>query len=123
MYTIGDISVKTGLSKATLRYYEKEGLLPFVKRDCHGRRLYNNENVEWIKHILVLRSIGMPISQIKKYVELYQQGNHTIQERKQLIVSHKKQIDDEIMERYSYSKKVNYQLTLYEVLETLVQKQ
>ncbi|MBW3496689.1 hypothetical protein I6L50_32945 (plasmid) [Bacillus sp. FDAARGOS_1420] len=72
---------------------------------------------------MVLRSTGMSISQIKKYVELYQQGNHTIQERKQLIVSPKKHIEDEIIERYSYFKKINYQLTLYEVLETLVQKQ
>ncbi|WP_180250254.1 MerR family transcriptional regulator [Bacillus toyonensis] len=123
MYTIRDISVKTGLSKATLRYYEKEGLLPFVKRDCHGSRLYNDENVEWIKYILVLRSTGMSISQIKKYVELYHQGNHTIQERKQLILSHKKHVEDEIMERYSYFKKINYQLILYDILETLVQKQ
>ncbi|WP_242555204.1 MerR family transcriptional regulator [Bacillus cereus] len=120
MYTIRDISVKTGLSKAPLRYYEKEGLFPFVKSDCHGSRLYNDENVEWIKYILVLRSTGMSISQIKKYVELYHQGNHTIQERKQLIANHKKHTEDEMIGKCGYFKKINYQLTLYDVLGTLV---
>ncbi|MGN4669621.1 MerR family transcriptional regulator [Bacillus cereus group sp. MYBK234-1] len=122
MYTIRDISVKTGLSVATLRYYEKEGLLPFIQRDCHGSRLYNDDNVEWIEYIVALRSTGMPISQIKQYVELHQQGNHTIQERKQLMLRHKNHIEDEMVEIYSRFKKINYQLTLYDVLETLVQK-
>lgn len=116
-YSTKEFSIKTGLSASTLRYYEKERVLPFVKRDGYGNRIYDDENVEWIDFILALRSTGMPIAEIKRYVDLYKEGEKTIQERKQMILDHKVKVQKEIMQMNKYLDKINYKLSLYDILE------
>ncbi|WP_375709828.1 MerR family DNA-binding transcriptional regulator [Priestia megaterium] len=46
-----DMQEKTRLSAPTLRYYEKEGILPFVERNEHDQRLYTDQNIKWVKFI------------------------------------------------------------------------
>lgn len=81
-FTIKEISTITNVSASTLRYYENEGLLPVIKRDNNGNRLYTEDNIEWINLLLALRLTGMPIKEIKKYIELYYQGSSTLNDRK-----------------------------------------
>ncbi|OIK13539.1 MerR family transcriptional regulator [Bacillus sp. MUM 13] len=116
-YSIKEITEKTGLSASTLRYYEKEGILPFVKRDENGKRLYSDENIEWIHFILALLSTGMPIAEIKRYVELYKNGDTTIKERRQIMIQHKTKVEEEMMKTYTYLEQINYKLALYDVIE------
>lgn len=121
-YSIKEFSLKTGLSISTLRFYEKERVLPFVKRDGYGYRIYDDENIEWIDFILALRSTGMPIAEIKRYVDLYKEGEKTIQERKQMILDHKVNVQKEIMQMNRYLDKINYKLSLYDILEEDLEK-
>ena len=81
-YLIKEVSDKLNISVYTLRYYDKEGLTPFVKKDNKGIRRYTEEDIEWIKMLISLREIDMPISNIRKYINLYVKGDETIEERR-----------------------------------------
>ena len=65
-YSIGQVSKKTGLGVHTLRYYEKEGLLPFVSKTSSGLRTYSDNDLGWIKMIECLKATGMPLTGIKQ---------------------------------------------------------
>lgn len=66
--SIGQVAGRTGLSVHTLRFYENEGLLPDVRRDAGGRRVYGEDDLEWIAMCVNLRATGMPIPVIRRYV-------------------------------------------------------
>ena len=70
MYTIGQVSELFGLPISTLRYYDKEGLLPFVERSPGGIRLFRETDVEWLNVIGCLKSAGMSIGDIREYIRL-----------------------------------------------------
>lgn len=95
-YLIKDASKKLNISIYTLRYYDKEGLTPFVKKDENGVRKYTEEDLEWIRLLMNLRDIDMPISNIKEYIQLYLQGYKTIDERRDLMCRYTEYIKKKI---------------------------
>ncbi|MDO3411318.1 MerR family transcriptional regulator [Saccharibacillus sp. CPCC 101409] len=123
MISIKEVTEITGLPAPTLRYYEKEGLLPHVKRDEGGKRLYDDEDLSWVQFVTALRATGMPIAQIQQYVYLYKEGDTTIPERKQMMLQHKKEIERSIKELYLNLDKINYKLALYDVMETQLNRE
>ncbi|GIP50612.1 MerR family transcriptional regulator [Paenibacillus sp. DXFW5] len=120
MMNIKEVTLMTGITASTLRYYETEGLLPFVKRDDNGKRLYDQEDLEWVHFVTALRLTGMPIVQIQKYVRLFHEGDETIAERKKMMLEHKGEIEKKISELYRNLDKINYKLALYDVLEAQI---
>ena len=84
-YTVGQMAKMLGLAGSTLRYYDKEGLLPFVERSSGGIRMFREKDYEWLQIIECLKKAGMSIKDIKKYIVLLQQGDSTIQERLELF--------------------------------------
>lgn len=123
MMTIKEVTEITGLAASTLRYYEKEGLLPHVKRDGGGKRIYDEEDLSWVQFVTALRATGMPVVQIQKYVYLYKEGDDTIAERKSMMLEHKKDIERSMKELYLNLDKINYKLALYDVMETQIHRQ
>lgn len=123
MMTIKEVTEITGLAASTLRYYEKEGLLPHVKRDGGGKRIYDEEDLSWVQFVTALRATGMPVVQIQKYVYLYKEGDDTIAERKSMMLEHKKDIERSMKELYFNLDKINYKLALYDVMETQIHRQ
>jgi DNA-binding transcriptional MerR regulator len=117
MYTIKEVAVKTGISAHTLRFYEKEGIMTLVKRDNAGNRVYDEQNLEWLDFVVALRSTGMPLGSIKRYLELYQQGDSTIHERKEIMRNHKVKVEEQMALFHKYLEKINYKLALYDVME------
>ncbi len=103
--TINEISKKFGLSKDTLRYWEKQKLIPTVKRDENGYRVYDTKEQNWIFYIMVLRNAGMSIKKLKEFVDLYMENNSTAERRKQLLIKQRNQLDEEIK---NIKKTVNY---------------
>ena len=95
-YLIKDASKKLNISIYTLRYYDKEGLTPFVKKDENGVRKYTEEDLERIRLLMNLRDIDMPISNIKEYIQLYLQGDKTIDERRDLMCRYTEYIKKKI---------------------------
>ncbi|MEK3789163.1 MerR family transcriptional regulator [Paenibacillus sp. FSL K6-1230] len=122
MLTIKEVTEITEIAAHTLRYYEKEGLLPHVKRNGNGKRLYDEEDLSWIHFVTALRATGMPIAQIQKYVYLYKEGDSTISERKLMMLNHKKEIEQSIRDLYFNLDKINYKLALYDVLESQIER-
>ncbi|WP_068785681.1 MerR family transcriptional regulator [Paenibacillus phocaensis] len=120
MMSIKEATLMTGITASTLRYYENEGLLPFVKRDESGKRLYDQEDLEWIHFVTALRLTGMPIAQIQTYVRLFKEGEGTLAERKEMMLEHKAEIERKINELYRNLDKINYKLALYDVLEAQI---
>ena len=81
VYTVGEMAKRMGVAASTLRYYDKEGLLPFVERSPGGIRLFRETDVEWLNVIGCLKSAGMSISDIREYIRLAMQGDGTIDQR------------------------------------------
>ena len=68
-YTIGQISKDLAIPIDTLRYYEKSGITPIILRDKNGYRKYTESDKKWLGFINCLKSTGMPLNKIKKYLE------------------------------------------------------
>lgn len=96
MYSAKETAKITGLSTATLRYYEKEKLLPQIARNDQKYRQYTNEDIEWIKMIQCMRRANIPIQSIKEYVALLIQGGETLEQRYIMVQNHMKDIKNQI---------------------------
>ena len=90
MYTIGQVSELFRFPVSTLRYYDKQGLFPNLKRQS-GIRQFDENDLEALRIIECLKASGLEIADIKRYFELCQQGSASYPERKQLFVNRKKQ--------------------------------
>lgn len=115
-YTIKQIAEKLDLTAYTLRYYEKEGLLPFVERDKNGNRIFNDHDIEWVTLVCCLRDTGMPVGEIKRYVGLCMDGDKTIEVRRQMILQHKRVVEQKIEQMNRYLTKINKKLKRYDEL-------
>lgn len=78
VYTVGEMAKMLGVSASTLRYYDKEGLLPFVERSSGGIRMFRDSDIEWLQVIGCMKKAGMSIKDIKQYIEMALQGDETI---------------------------------------------
>ena len=113
MYTIQEVSEKTGLTAHTLRYYEKEGLLPGVERTQGGFRQYSDEDLERLFHICCLKSTGMSIQEIARFVRLSREGEHTLAERVELLRAHRDQMQAKMAEMQKYMDTINWKLNFF----------
>lgn len=114
MYTIGQVSDVTGLTAHTLRYYEKEGILPPVERDGGGRRSYSDENLAWLDIVTCLKQTEMPVSDIKEIVRLSIIGDSTIPERRRLLLAHKNKMLEDLARLESNIGKIDRKIAFYD---------
>lgn len=112
--SIGQVAEKTGLSPYTLRYYEKEGLLPFVSRNRSGIREFKEEDMEWLSVITCLKNVGMPIRDIRAYIDLCMEGDMTLEKRLEIFRAQQQVIDAKLEELMRYKKKIDYKVWYYE---------
>ena len=82
---IKEVSERYGISAHTLRYYEREGVLPPVRRDKGGRRDYSEQDLHWVEVAQCLRSVGLPIETAADYVRREQAGCMNAQEKIELL--------------------------------------
>ena len=113
MYSIQDVSKKTGLTAHTLRYYEKEGLISGVERSQGGFRQYTDEDLERLGLICCLKNTGMSIQEIARFVQLTHEGNHTLQERVELLRVHRENVLARIAEMEKHLEKVTWKLNFF----------
>lgn len=83
--TIAEVSKKYDISHDTLRYYERIGLIPSVNRKKSGVRDFTEEDCKWVYFIKCMRGVGLPIEILIEYVKLFEQGDETIEARKELL--------------------------------------
>ena len=84
-YTVGEMAKRLGVPASTLRYYDKEGLLPFVGRSSGGIRVFEEKDFEWLRIIECLKKTGMSLKDIREYIELAMQGDATIAQRLEMF--------------------------------------
>ena len=111
MYSIQDVSKKTGLTAHTLRYYEKEGLISGVERSQGGFRQYTDEDLERLGLICCLKNTGMSIQEIARFVT--HEGDHTLQERVELLRAHREQVLKRMAEMQKHLDKVTWKLNFF----------
>ena len=98
-FSVSDIARETGVSAHTLRYYERIGLLPEVERAASsGHRRYHERHVHWIRFLRRLRSAGMPIATMRRYVALAQAGDASRPERMAILEAHRNEVARQIEE-------------------------
>ena len=112
-YSISQVAKMMGVTPSTLRYYDQEGLLPHIKR-VNGIRVFEDEDFRWLRVLNCLKNTKMPIKKIRKYVELAQKGDETLQERYQLIQEQKEYILSQIQEYQYYLQEIEYKEWYYQ---------
>ena len=103
-YTIGEMAQKLNVAPSTLRYYDKEGLLPFVERSSGGIRMFKDEDMEWLRLLGCLKKAGMPLKEIRSFLDWSRQGDATISQRlellekqRQSVLEQQKQLEDTLL--------------------------
>lgn len=115
MYTIGDAAEKLGMPASTIRFYEKNGLIPNMQRTGSGIRLFGEEDLEWMRFVERLKASGMPIKEIRAFIELYQQGDSTIEERRHILHERREAIGRQIAELELAHDFIEYKCWFYDV--------
>ncbi|MFF2481726.1 MerR family transcriptional regulator [Paenibacillus sp. NPDC058071] len=92
MYTIKEASEILNCAAHTIRFYDKEGLLPNIRRDEKGNRLFDKKDLDWIRLMTCFRATGMSIAGIREIVELAEQGESTIAQRRAILQAHQAEI-------------------------------
>lgn len=113
-YTVGEIAKKLNVAPSTLRYYDKEGLLPFVERSDSGIRMFKDSDMEGLRVIECLKRMGMPIKDIKVFMGLCQLGDATINERLALIDKQRETVLEQQKQLQETLDTLNYKHWYYE---------
>jgi len=112
-YTIGQAAKKTGLTISTIRYYDKEGLLPFVKRTESGIRQFDENDIEWLLLICCLKNSNMPLEQIKIFINWCMEGDATLKQRLDMFVVHKMAVRKNLEQLYTCLDTIDYKIWYY----------
>ena len=85
-YTIKDMCKNLDLTVHTVRHYCDMGLVPNLRHDKHGNRIFDDESMNWLKAAKFLRASGLSIPEIREYFELCQQGQSSIEKRQEILI-------------------------------------
>ncbi|MGL5722777.1 MAG: MerR family transcriptional regulator [Brevinema sp.] len=114
MYTISEVSEMMDISIYTLRYYDKEGLLPTLDRSMGGSRLFSDNDIGWLGMIKCLKASGLPLKEIKTFLELYQGGDSTLPQRFEMFKERRAVIMGQIKELEKVLETIDYKYWYYE---------
>ena len=117
LYTVGEMARRPGVAPSTLRFYDKEGLLPFVERSDGGIRVFKDSDYEWQIIIGCLKKTGIPLKDIKEFIEMALQGDDTIDKRLALIQNQKAFIESQIAELSEIQKVLIFKQWYYETVK------
>lgn len=112
--TITEVSKKYGLTADTLRYYERIGLIPSVPRNKSGIRDYDEESCQWIELMKCMRKSGVQIDALIQYVSLFQEGDATLDARKNLLIDQRNQLAERMKDMQASLDRLNYKIERYE---------
>lgn len=117
MYNIKEVSELMGISPYTLRYYEKIGLLNFVKRDQNGVRQFSKKDLVTLNTIFRLKETDMPLREIKRYLALIDQGIDSVSERKALMQKQQQKVEQKIAQLQKALVTINAKVKYYQTAE------
>ena len=118
---ISEVSEQSDLLSDTLRYYERIGLIPPVNRNDSGIRDYSDLDVRRVEFIKCMRSVGLPIEVLIEYYGLVQQGDETIEARKEILIEQRAQLVTRMEEMQKTMGLLDYKISVYE--EAILKKE
>jgi DNA-binding transcriptional MerR regulator len=111
--TIAEVAERTGLTRHTLRYYERDGLMLGVGRAGSGHRRYSERDLGWIELITKLRATGMPIREVRRYAELVRSGDGNEDERLALLRAHRERVRAQLDTMTAYLGAIDMKISYY----------
>lgn len=114
VYTVSEMARLLGTSASTLRYYDKEGLLPFVERSSGGIRMFRESDFEWLQVIGCMKKAGMSLKDIRSYIEMAMQGDETIDQRLELFRNQRRSLQEQMAQLREAMDLVEYKCWYYE---------
>ena len=120
--TIAEVSKKYNLTQDTIRYYEKEGLIPTIPRTESGIRNFDEESCNWIEFIKCMRNAGLEIEVLKEYIKLFREGKSTVAKRKELLEKQREKLLQKQRNINETLERLNYKINLYDEIESGIRK-
>lgn len=114
--SIGEVAKELDLSIDILRYYEKIGLIKNINK-CNGKRENTDENIKVLKFILCMKSAGLSLTDIKKFLKYYEDGDETLNLRIDMLKNQKSVLEKKIKEKQNTLDYLNYKIDLYEKIK------
>ena len=112
-YTIGEAAKMLGVAPSALRYYDKEGLLPFVERTGSGIRMFKESDMEWLRLIECLKATGMPIKDIRRFIQCTIEGDGTIDQRLEILTTQRQSVINQIAKLNEHLELIDYKIWYY----------
>ena len=117
--TIKEVCEKYDITPDTLRYYERVGVIPEVNRTKGGIRDFSEEDIKWVENAICMRSAGVPVEMLIEYVKLFQQGDGTLEARRNLLIEARAEVQKQLDKYQSTMDRLNYKISRYdEALKT-----
>lgn len=113
-YTIKDMSKLTGLAASTLRYYDNQGLLPYLKRDRNNTRIFTEEDLRILKLIECLKKSGLSIKEIKSFMDIADEGNETLKQRLEIFTRRREILREDMKKLQEVLGVIEYKCWYYE---------
>jgi len=111
---IAEVSERYAISADTLRYYERIGLIPPVQRNVSGIRDYCELDLRRVEFIKCMRSAGLPVEVLIEYIALVQQGDNTIEARKEILIEQRDLLATRMKEMQKTLDLLNHKIEVYE---------
>lgn len=112
--TVGEIAKRMGIAPSTLRYYDKEGLLPFVERSGGGIRVFKDEDWQWLSIIECLKKAGVSVKDIKIFIDWCMEGDSTIDQRLNLMEQQRAAVAQQIDQMQKTLSLLDYKCWYYQ---------
>ena len=110
---IGELAERTGRTVHTIRWYEKQGLLPPVPRQG-AHRVYSNRHLEWMELMDRLRRSGMSVAELREYTALAQRGGATLEQTRAVLLAHRARVDGRIAEWKQARRLIDEKIAFYD---------
>ena len=111
---ISEVAQKFGLTTDTLRYYEREGLIGPIAKGKNGIRNYTEEDIKRIQFVKCMRSAGLEINFLKRYIQLFEGGDKTVKERREILEKQRKILKEKLDAMQEAYNRLNYKIDLYD---------
>lgn len=113
-YTIKEVSERLGLPSSTIRYYDKQGLLPFLERKESGYRLFNDESIQALKIIECLKSTGMSLTDIAQFMEWVRLGDASLEQRYKMFKERRAVVQAQLDQLQKTMEVIDYKCWYYQ---------
>lgn len=111
--TIREVSEKFEMSADTIRYYERIGLIPPIPRKPNGIRDFDQASCEWLSFVKCMRSAGVQIEALSRFVSLKQQGGQE-EACREILLEQRKRIERQIDESQKTLERLNYKISHFD---------